>query len=114
MKKLIILVTLLIAIGCKEKQLNHSNDTNNTEAPSRTWNYENAKQYNRSQFEKDKWDMKILKSDLEYIDNDPWPTQPPISEIAFPVAKYGKGYNCLLYTSPSPRDQRGSRMPSSA
>ena len=24
-----------------------------------------------------------------------------------------KGY-CLLYTSPSPRDQRGSRMPSSA
>ena len=33
----------------------------------------------------------------------------------------GKGWNCtrshkvcLLYTSPSPRDQRGSRMPSSA
>ena len=26
-------------------------------------------------------------------------------------AKYGA---CLLYTSPSPRDQRGSRMPSSA
>ena len=25
-----------------------------------------------------------------------------------------KHYNCLLYTSPSPRDQRGSRMPSSA
>ena len=25
-----------------------------------------------------------------------------------------EGYNCLLYTSPSPRDQRGSRMPSSA
>ena len=24
------------------------------------------------------------------------------------------GYTCLLYTSPSPRDQRGSRMPSSA
>ena len=24
------------------------------------------------------------------------------------------GYVCLLYTSPSPRDQRGSRMPSSA
>ena len=23
-------------------------------------------------------------------------------------------YYCLLYTSPSPRDQRGSRMPSSA
>ena len=26
----------------------------------------------------------------------------------------GQSYNCLLYTSPSPRDQRGSRMPSSA
>ena len=25
-----------------------------------------------------------------------------------------KAENCLLYTSPSPRDQRGSRMPSSA
>ena len=25
-----------------------------------------------------------------------------------------ESYNCLLYTSPSPRDQRGSRMPSSA
>ena len=24
------------------------------------------------------------------------------------------GIDCLLYTSPSPRDQRGSRMPSSA
>ena len=27
---------------------------------------------------------------------------------------YLKGGVCLLYTSPSPRDQRGSRMPSSA
>ena len=26
----------------------------------------------------------------------------------------GIGGACLLYTSPSPRDQRGSRMPSSA
>ena len=31
--------------------------------------------------------------------------------MAYP-ADYG--YICLLYTSPSPRDQRGSRMPSSA
>ena len=27
---------------------------------------------------------------------------------------YAVGMPCLLYTSPSPRDQRGSRMPSSA
>ena len=26
----------------------------------------------------------------------------------------GRFYNCLLYTSPSPRDMTGSRMPSSA
>ena len=26
----------------------------------------------------------------------------------------GMYFSCLLYTSPSPRDQRGSRMPSSA
>ena len=35
------------------------------------------------------------------------------------IDKYHQGTNakawfCLLYTSPSPRDQRGSRMPSSA
>ena len=28
--------------------------------------------------------------------------------------RVAKMYFCLLYTSPSPRDQRGSRMPSSA
>ena len=27
---------------------------------------------------------------------------------------FGEGYSCLLYTSPSPRDMRRSRMPSSA
>ena len=30
------------------------------------------------------------------------------------LAKLAKHETCLLYTSPSPRDQRGSRMPSSA
>ena len=30
------------------------------------------------------------------------------------LAKVGVERACLLYTSPSPRDQRGSRMPSSA
>ena len=32
-----------------------------------------------------------------------------VGEATIPHIKY-----CLLYTSPSPRDQRGSRMPSSA
>ena len=31
-----------------------------------------------------------------------------------PFPLYDLMYPCLLYTSPSPRDQRGSRMPSSA
>ena len=30
------------------------------------------------------------------------------------VTNITNNYTCLLYTSPSPRDQRGSRMPSSA
>ena len=51
----------------------------------------------------------------------------PISEIGTLCREYGALFhcdaaqaptalnvNCLLYTSPSPRDQRGSRMPSSA
>ena len=29
-------------------------------------------------------------------------------------AEFKRVLSCLLYTSPSPRDQRGSRMPSSA
>ena len=31
-----------------------------------------------------------------------------------PVSALDVSVHCLLYTSPSPRDQRGSRMPSSA
>ena len=31
-----------------------------------------------------------------------------------PILSFGRSKSCLLYTSPSPRDQRGSRMPSSA
>ena len=30
------------------------------------------------------------------------------------IYKEGEAYNCLLYTSPSPRDSTSSRMPSSA
>ena len=39
-----------------------------------------------------------------------------ISIFSFLIANYmvPKANFCLLYTSPSPRDQRGSRMPSSA
>ena len=35
-------------------------------------------------------------------------------ELGIKPIIYDRGKDCLLYTSPSPRDQRGSRMPSSA
>ena len=39
----------------------------------------------------------------------------PYAHVAICVKnKFGQSYNCLLYTSPSPRDKRQSRMPSSA
>ena len=34
--------------------------------------------------------------------------------VAMRLVTYVPHQGCLLYTSPSPRDQRGSRMPSSA
>ena len=36
------------------------------------------------------------------------------SGLVIEGVKMGVNYGCLLYTSPSPRDQRGSRMPYSA
>ena len=38
----------------------------------------------------------------------------PNATIYIPTNKVKLFLGCLLYTSPSPRDQRGSRMPSSA
>ena len=54
-----------------------------------------------------------------------WPdvhqsVRPPLSDgksvvtITKPPEQFGLFLNCLLYTSPSPRDKRQSRMPSSA
>ena len=37
-----------------------------------------------------------------------------MNAAGYQVSGGDKAYYCLLYTSPSPRDQRGSRMPSSA
>ena len=45
-------------------------------------------------------------------------SRPEYPVINFPSGDYSsyevEANSCLLYTSPSPRDQRGSRMPSSA
>ena len=42
------------------------------------------------------------------------PRREKVQEIFNWFVKAAEGAACLLYTSPSPRDQRGSRMPSSA
>ena len=42
------------------------------------------------------------------------PAQPEVETPETPDTSRAVTVDCLLYTSPSPRDQRGSRMPSSA
>ena len=47
---------------------------------------------------------------------DDMPAAPPTvgEPLGGALGELGMLFDCLLYTSPSPRDQRGSRMPSSA
>lgn len=88
-----ISIVLLIALGCTDRQ-----SIKQIEAPPKsedlrtTWSYEYAKKYNQSQFDEALWDIEMLKSELDYVDDDPWPTQAPITKIPFPVAHYGPGY----------------------
>ena len=52
---------------------------------------------------------------VDLCDFIPGPDYPTAADIITPAADLRAMYaTCLLYTSPSPRDQRGSRMPSSA
>ena len=51
--------------------------------------------------------LAILPSSKQWLDLNELLSQRILNKIPLP-------YFCLLYTSPSPRDQRGSRMPSSA
>ena len=51
---------------------------------------------------------------LKSIGQWPWP-RTEVAKLVVNLTQMGaKVIACLLYTSPSPRDQRGSRMPSSA
>ena len=52
------------------------------------------------------WFKSLFESEAEAV-LDTFENNPP-PDVGF------QPYTCLLYTSPSPRDQRGSRMPSSA
>ena len=43
-----------------------------------------------------------------------WAKKLPLTALEWQLESEGKSKDCLLYTSPSPRDKRQSRMPSSA
>ena len=66
--------------------------------------------------------MSVTQADTLYwdtYDREIWENPYPIykrmrEEVPLYYNEEHDFYACLLYTSPSPRDQRGSRMPSSA
>ena len=59
-------------------------------------------------------DLAELRSKQDYFIKYALQSVEGVAEVAS-IGGYVKQYQvCLLYTSPSPRDQRGSRMPSSA
>ena len=66
----------------------------------------NAERRLKSEFEM----RRLFKAFPEAISN----TVDIMDRAAFSLDELKYEYPCLLYTSPSPRDQRGSRMPSSA
>ena len=54
------------------------------------------------------------EADLDLVEVAP-KAKPPVAKIMdYGKFKYEQAQNCLLYTSPSPRDLSTSRMPSSA
>ena len=58
-----------------------------------------------------------IKKTLESINNQKFKNKIPKIELILSIddnKNYEKYRSCLLYTSPSPRDISGSRMPSSA
>ena len=69
-------------------------------------------------------DADILRASADDIPNPPAPVDrlacacywgSNVNQlVGHPSSKNDDSSSCLLYTSPSPRDQRGSRMPSSA
>ena len=59
--------------------------------------------------------MKRMEKLMEKFRNDPPKTLGGLDVVSIRDYSTSKRtYPCLLYTSPSPRDQRGTRMPSSA
>ena len=55
-----------------------------------------------------------IVSALGYPEITKWRKDREVKSFAIATKTLIEGIVCLLYTSPSPRDQSGSRMPSSA
>ena len=59
-------------------------------------------------------DLETLTRAATVDESRPLPRTTDEAVVVFTSGSTGPSKGCLLYTSPSPRDQRGSRMPSSA
>ena len=57
---------------------------------------------------------KVSDFDVVYISYDEPNAEKNWADLKSKCPWAKRVHGCLLYTSPSPRDQRGSRMPSSA
>ena len=64
----------------------------------------------------DDYENAVVDDDDDYEDNGASDDEKGASDEFWrkSAVSLNTSYPCLLYTSPSPRDQRGSRMPSSA
>lgn len=87
-----LLILLIITFGCNTSENTEQKNRIESEVSKLAWSIEDAKKYNEDQFDQTKWNAKMLKKELDYVDNNPWPTQSPISKLPYPVATYGPGY----------------------
>ena len=59
--------------------------------------------------------MKLITESMNQIPPTGYVTEKQCQEmIDAAISRHNRNASCLLYTSPSPRDKRQSRMPSSA
>jgi hypothetical protein len=87
-----LLLLLIITFGCNNKKSIEQETKLEPKESRLHWSLEDSKKYNENQFDQTKWNTKMLNKEIAYVDNDPWPTQSPITKLPYPVATYGPGY----------------------
>ena len=129
----VILTSTSVFLGssCKE-QTTQNSSTKSSSPPSELPSLK-AQGFNTDYVCEEHWLVDLIVQDLHriaHLQGSGWKETPVVTTqapqqytvtgdtvIEFsldPSVWSPKPYSCLLYTSPSPRDQRGSRMPSSA